>query len=120
MPVSVPEGYHTVTPRIVTRDVEGLVGFLKQVFGASGDFQPNRPSEVRLGDSLIMLSGTEQRDPMPAFLYVYLDDVDETYRRALAAGATSLETPRDEPYGDRRAMFKDSWNNIWQVARRIS
>jgi uncharacterized glyoxalase superfamily protein PhnB len=53
---------------------------------------------------------------MPAFLYVYVDDADEAYWRAIAAGAESIETPADVPYGDRRAMVRDSWANIWQIA----
>jgi uncharacterized glyoxalase superfamily protein PhnB len=53
---------------------------------------------------------------MPAFLYVYVPDTDTTYQRALAAGALSLEEPRDLPYGDRRGMVKDRWGNVWQIA----
>ncbi len=115
---SAPAGWHTVTPRIVTLDVEKLVEFLKHVFGATGDVQTGLPSEITIGDSLIMLSSAEQRDPMPAFLYVYVDDVDTTYRLALEAGASSLEEPRDLPYGDRRGMVRDSWANVWQIATR--
>jgi PhnB protein len=53
---------------------------------------------------------------MAAFLYVYVDDTDATYRGALAAGATALEEPADMPYGDRRGMVTDSWGNTWQIA----
>ena len=60
------------------------------------------------------------RDVMPAFLYVYVENADLTYQRALAAGAQSLEEPRDLPYGDRRGMVKDRWGNVWQIATRIS
>jgi PhnB protein len=118
MTVKLPEGWHTLTPRIFAKDAQGLVGFLKRVFDATGVFQPERPAEILIGDSLIMISGTEVRDPMPACLYVYVEDADATYRRAIEAGATSLEDPRDVPYGDRRAMVKDSWDNIWQIATR--
>ncbi|MEP6871869.1 MAG: VOC family protein [Anaerolineaceae bacterium] len=113
-----PAGWHTVTPRIVTRDVDGLVEFLRHVFGAVGDCQVERPSEIRMGDSIIMVSGAAERDPMPAFLYVYVGDVDVTYRLALEAGAVSVEAPQDTPYGDQRAMVTDSWGNIWQIATR--
>lgn len=74
------------------------------------------PSEIRIGDSLIMLIGAGLRDTMPAFVYVYVDDVDATYQRALEAGASSLEEPLDMPYGDRREMVRDTWGNIWQIA----
>jgi uncharacterized glyoxalase superfamily protein PhnB len=53
---------------------------------------------------------------MPAFLYVYVADADQTYERAIAAGAEAIETPTDMPYGDRRATVRDSWANIWQIA----
>jgi uncharacterized glyoxalase superfamily protein PhnB len=53
---------------------------------------------------------------MPAFLYLYVDDIDATYRRALDAGAMSLEEPQDTPYGDRRGMVEDPCGNIWQIA----
>lgn len=118
MTTSTPEGWHTVTPRIVALDVEELVGFLKHVFGATGDVRAEMPSEMRIGDSLIMVSSAEHRDPMPAFLYVYVDDVDATYQLALEAGASSLEEPRAVPYGDRRGMVRDPWANIWQIATR--
>jgi PhnB protein len=51
-----------------------------------------------------------------ARLYVYVPDADATYRRAIAAGATSLEAPLDTPYGDRRAMVRDRWGGVWQIA----
>jgi uncharacterized glyoxalase superfamily protein PhnB len=112
-----PDGWHTVTPRIVVRDPENLIGFLSAVFHAQGDFRNTLPSEIRIGDSIVMVSGGDGlRDPMPAFLYVYVDDSDSTYKRALLAGATSLEEPADMPYGDRRAMVRDRWGNTWQIA----
>jgi PhnB protein len=111
-----PAGWHTVTPRIVVADAHGLVAFLKQVFGAEGDYQEARPSELRIGDSVIMISAAGARAAMTAFLYVYVDNTDAAYRRALAAGARSLEAPSDMPYGDRRCMVEDKWGNTWQIA----
>jgi uncharacterized glyoxalase superfamily protein PhnB len=108
-----------VTPRIVVRDPEKLVVFLRDVFGASGDVHADRPAEMRIGDSVLMVSGDEHRPPMTAFLYVYVDDVDATYQRALAAGAAALEEPADMPYGDRRGMVRDQWGSTWQIASRI-
>jgi PhnB protein len=112
-----PDGRHSVTPRIVTDDVGGLAEFLKIVFGASGKLQSGSPTEMRIGDSVIMISdGGGMRGAMPAFLYVYVENADETYQRAIAAGAESLESPADMPYGDRRAMVRDAWANVWQIA----
>jgi PhnB protein len=114
-----PDGWHTVTPRIVARDPEALVGFLKDVFEAKGKFRSDQPAEVRIGDSVVLVSGAGPRDPLPAFLYVYVADTDATYRRAIAANATSHEAPTDMPYGDRRAMVSDAWGNTWQIATRL-
>jgi PhnB protein len=112
-----PDGRHSVTPRIVTDDVGGLAEFLKIVFGASGKLQSGSPTEMRIGDSVIMISdGGGMRVAMPAFLYVYVENADESYQRAIAAGAESLESPADMPYGDRRAMVRDAWANVWQIA----
>ncbi len=116
MAKSIPEGWHSVTPRLVVHDPAGLVQFLRDAFGASGDFETTAPSQMRIGDSIIMVSGVGPRHPMPAFLHLYVDDTDATYQRALKAGAVSLEEPGDMPYGDRRAMVKDPYGNDWQIA----
>ena len=113
---SIPEGWRSVTPRLVVHDPAKLVDFLKKAFGASGDFTADSPSVVRIGDSIVMISGIGPREPMPAFLYLYVDDVDATYQRALEAGAVSLEEPADMPYGDRRGMVRDPCGNDWQIA----
>ena len=63
-----------------------------------------------------MISSSSDREPMPVFLYVYVADTDSRYRRARESGATSIEPPRDLPYGDRRAIVRDSWGNTWQIA----
>jgi uncharacterized glyoxalase superfamily protein PhnB len=65
---------------------------------------------------MLMISDAPLREAMPAFLYVYVPDVDDTYQRAVQAGAESLEPPEDLPYGDRRAMVKDPWGDLWQMA----
>src|SRR5262245_54381925 len=114
----VPPGRQTVTPRIVVRGAGGLIQCLRQTFNATGDVQSDRPSKIRIGDSTIMISDAGLRESTPAFLYVYVEDVDATYRRALDAGATSVEEPLDLPYGDRRGMVKDAWGNLWQIATR--
>ncbi|MGE8576434.1 MAG: VOC family protein [Burkholderia contaminans] len=101
-------------------DPHNLIGFIRTVFHAQGEYRPGLPAEIRIGDSVLMISGEDGlREPMPAFLYVYVEDADLTYRRALAAHATPLEAPADMPYGDRRAMVKDPWGNLWQIATHL-
>jgi len=111
-----PDGWHTVTPRIFADGADELVEFIKEVFEASGEYRDSRPSELRIGDSIVMIADASARRPTPAFLYVYVADADATYRRALDAGATSIEPPSDMPYGDRRGMVEDRWGNVWQIA----
>jgi uncharacterized glyoxalase superfamily protein PhnB len=100
-------------------DPQALVDFLRVVFDASGEVHADRPAEIQIGDSLVMVSSAKAREPFPAFLYIYVDDADRTYRRALEAGAISLEEPLDTPYGDRRAMLGDRFGNLYQIAHRV-
>ena len=111
-----PAGWPALIPRISVDDPEALVSFIKHVFNATGDFHPHRPAELRIGDSMLMIGSTLDRSPMPAFLYVYVEDADSAFGRALEYGAQSIEKPQDMPYGDRRAMVRDPWGNAWQIA----
>src|SRR5215475_8883048 len=95
----VPVGWPAVIPRIAVDDPEALVAFIQQVFGAVGRFHSERPSELRIGDSIIMVGSTVDRRAMPAFLYVYVEDADRAFQRALDRGAESLGEPHDMPYG---------------------
>lgn len=115
-----PDGWRTVTPRIFTDDVRGLAGFLRAVFGATGRALAGRPMEMRIGDSIVMISSDDEREAASAVLYVYVEDADKTYRKALAQGAKSVEKPTDTRYGDRRASVRDAWGNVWQIATRQS
>jgi PhnB protein len=113
-----PAGWHTVTPRIIARGAKELVEFVKKIFEATGDYRSHAPAELRLGDSIIMISEAGIRDPMCACLYVYVESADATWQRAIEAGAQSIEPPSNTPYGDRRAIMKDQWGNTWQIATR--
>jgi len=121
-----PDGWHTVTPRIITSKPDELVRFVKEVFDGQGEFRTNRPTAIRVSDSMIVISnGDGLREPVSSFLYVHVEDVDDTYRRTVGAGAESLEIPSDLLYGDRRAMVKDLWGQhvadcftqAWHVGR---
>ncbi|HEV2364940.1 MAG TPA: VOC family protein [Caulobacteraceae bacterium] len=114
-----PDGWPRLIPRLFAEDAAGLVGFLREVFGAEGESADSRPSELRIGDSMLLVSeGGGVRQAGPAFLYIYVPDADRTWRAAVDAGATSLEAPVDMPYGDRRAMVRDPFGNTWQIATR--
>jgi uncharacterized glyoxalase superfamily protein PhnB/general stress protein 26 len=108
----------TVIPRIFVADVPALVAYARDVLGATGDLRQDVPTVLTIGDSRVMISGTEVRGVVPAFLYVYVPDADEAWRRAVARGAETIEPPLDTPYGDRRATVRDPWGNTWQIATR--
>ena len=114
------DGFHTVTPRIVVPDVAAQVDFLRAVFGGTGEVHPGRPAEILVGDSIVMVSPATDRDRFPAFLYIYVDDADEVYRRAVDAGAETMEPPVDVLYGDRRAMVRDPFGNVFQIAHQLA
>lgn len=119
----IPDGYHTVTPYLVVKGVADLIEFIKEVFDGEEIWITPRPdgsiqhARVRVGDSPIMM-GEPVGDitPMPATLYVYVDDPDATYERALKAGATSVRAPADQFYGDRNAGVQDASGNQWWMA----
>jgi PhnB protein len=86
------------------------------VFDATGEYREDSPSQIRIGDSILMITEAGIRSAMSVFLYVYVRDTDSTYQRAIDAGAKSLEPPAYMPYGDRRCMIEDRWGNTWQIA----
>jgi len=114
-----PEGWPQVVPRLFVSEPKAQVGFLKEVFGALGDYNQERPSEMRIGDSLIMVSGIEERPVATAVLYVYVADIDKCFAMAKSLGAETVEEVWDTPYGDRRCLVMDPWGNTWQIATRI-
>ena len=122
---SPPEGYHNVTPYLVVQDIEALIAFLKEAFGAEetervpGPDGTTRHAEVRIGDSVVMMGTSRGNPPVPDMLYVYTEDVDTVYSRALKAGGESIAQPENQFYGDRTAGVKDSQGNIWYMATRV-
>jgi uncharacterized glyoxalase superfamily protein PhnB len=112
----VPDGWPRLVPRVFVGDHAGLVAFVKDVFGAEGELHAERPTELRIGDSMLMVSDATVRETQTACLYVYVEDADAVHRRAVQAGGRSLEEPIDTPYGDRRAIVRDVWGNTWQIA----
>jgi len=117
----VPEGYHSITPRLFVPDADALIEFLKRAFGAveRPRVGSGSPAEMVIGDSIVIVSPSGMRPALPAFLYLYVPDADAAYREALKSGAKSLEAPTDMHYGDRRAMIEDPQGNTWQIATRV-
>lgn len=122
----IPDGYHAITPYLVVHDVETMLKFLADAFAAEVLYEHRGPTgkighaELQIGDSRLMVG--QSRDGVRATFsmqYCYVLDVDAAYRRALAAGASSIEEPRDQPYGDRSAAVRDASGNEWWLATHL-
>ncbi len=119
----IPDGYHTVTPYLVVQGAATLIEFLRQAFEATEICRTLHlegsimNAEVRIGDSVVMVSEARgEFKPMPSSIYLYVENTDATYKRALQAGGTSMMEPKDEFYGDRNAGVKDPTGNHWWIA----
>ena len=118
--------YRTVTPYLLVPDADAELAFLKSAFGAvevSCQRNADRTvmhAEVRIGDSLVMLGQAGgQWKPVAAALYLWVDDVDATYAKALRAGATSESEPEDKPYGHRNAGVIDGNTITWWIGAPV-
>jgi uncharacterized glyoxalase superfamily protein PhnB len=127
MPVkTIPDGYQSVIPYLIVAEPAKVIDFLVHTFGATekermtDDSGAIRHAEVEINGSVIMMGGTRPGwPPMPCMNYVYVDDTDATYARALEAGATSMMEPADQFYGDRNAGVKDAAGNFWWIATHV-
>lgn len=125
-PEFVPEALQTVTPYLHPVRSPALIEFLKKAFGAEERYLAQSPdgvvhhAQLRIGNSILEMGDAHGRyQPMPAMFFLYTEDVDLLYERALKAGATSLQAPADQPYGDRVAGTKDPFGNTWYIATHI-
>lgn len=121
-----PDGFHTVTPYLVVDGAARVIDFATAAFDAQEVLRLDAPggrighAELRIGDSLVMLGDAHgEHQPMQAMLHLYVDDVDATYQRALAAGATAVQAPVDQFYGDRSGGVRDACGNLWWIATHI-
>ena len=123
---AVPEGYHSITPYLKLPQAGRLVEFLKSAFGGTETARLTKPdgtllhAEVRIGDSLVMVHEAPSHwKPKPCTLYLYVGDVDATYKLALQAGGLSVTEPGNMYYGDRVACVRDVSGNDWWIATRL-
>jgi PhnB protein len=122
----IPEGYRTITPYFVVPDAGEFISFMTQAFGATERQRHLGPggkimhAEVQIGDSVVMLGeATSDFQAKTMNIHLYTDHVDAVYKKALAAGGTSMREPADQAYGDRSAGIKDRWGNEWWLATHI-
>ncbi len=107
-------------------DADAELKFLESAFGAIQSMCARNPdntvmhAEVRIGDSLIMLGQAgNQWKALKAAIYLWVDNVDETYSKAIAAGATTQSAPEDKPYGHRNAGVLDTSGITWWIAAPV-
>jgi len=125
-PRYVPQGLHDVNVYLHPLRAEPVIKFLTQAFGAHQRAKYASPdgvvhhAQVQLGTSVLEMGEAHGAfQPMPSMLYLYVPDADRAYRSALAAGASSLQEPADQPWGDRIATVKDAFGNTWSIATHL-
>lgn len=121
-----PNNYSTVSPYLIVDGASRTIDFLKAVFGAvelrrfadaSGKLMH---AEVRIDDTVIMIAdGTNGWPPLPSHVHIYVSNVDETYQRALEAGATSVQEPVKKEDEDKRGGVKDAGRTTWWIATKM-
>jgi PhnB protein len=118
--------YRTVTPYLVVSDADAELAFLKAAFGAVEVNCQRNPdntvmhAEITIGDSLVMLGQAGGSwTPRTTALYLWVENVDATYARALEAGATSESEPQDKPYGHRNAGLIDRGGVTWWIGAPV-
>lgn len=122
----IPEGYHTFTPYYVVEGASDFIDFLKKAFGAEEMYRFNAPggklghAEVRVGDSVVMLADSSPEFPPSRMTsYLYVPDVDATFKKALGAGAQAKREPANQFYGDRVCAVTDRWGNTWSIGTHV-
>ena len=127
----IPDGYHSVTPYLAVEDAAKAIDFYREAFGAEESLRMPGPdgkighAELQIGDSKLMLS-----DPFPqsnvrppserggptASIFLYVEDVDETFERAQQAGAEVVSELEDMFWGDRFGTLSDPFGHVWSIA----
>lgn len=120
------EGAPDLQPVLHPLRSDPVMGFLKRAFGAEESGRYATPDGVihhatlKIGDSHLELGDAHgPYQPMPGMYYLYVPNCDDVYRRAIAAGGTSVAEPTDHPYGDRSGAVKDPFGNEWWIATHI-
>jgi PhnB protein len=130
----IPAGYHSVTPYLIVNDAERALDYYKKAYGASEVFRMDAPggkighAEIQIGTSRVMLADENpargakaptQGASTPVQLMIYVEDVDATFKRALAAGAKETQPIKNQFYGDRSGTLTDPFGHVWTIATHI-
>jgi len=130
----IPDDYPRVMAYLAIAGASAAIDFYTEILDAKERMRMPGPgdtighAELQIGDSVVMLSDESpemnHRSPKaiggsPVSLMVYVEDVDATFAKALAAGATETQPLEDKFYGDRSGSFEDPWGHQWHVASHI-
>ncbi|WP_129648950.1 VOC family protein [Peristeroidobacter agariperforans] len=131
---AIPEGYHSITPYLIIKGASDAIEFYKRAFGATEVMRMPKPdgtighAELAIGDSRIMLADEYPemgyRSPLSIggagiSIMLYIEKVDEVFKRAIAAGAQELQAVKDQFYGDRSGTLQDPFGHIWTVSTHV-
>jgi PhnB protein len=131
---AVPDGYHTVTPYLVIKGAAAAIDYYKKAFGAAERMRMEGPggtighAELIIGDSTVMLADEVAemgyRSPKtlggsPVSILLYLENVDDVFKRALAAGGRELRPLENQFYGDRMGTLEDPFGHVWSIATHV-
>lgn len=118
----IAEGFGSVTPFIIVDNANELLVFMREALGAKEVKTLYHQdgtlwhAQMQIGDSMIMVGDAMRKTALPGAIFLYVDDADAFYQRALKAGAQSLSEPADQFYGDRVAGVTDRFGNTWWFA----
>lgn len=128
----IPAGFHTVTPKLTVRNADKAIDFYKRALGAEERMRFLGPdgtsimhAEIKIGDSIIMLgeeqptmgcSGPQMLGGTPVNLFLYIEDADKIFNRAVSAGAKVLMPVADMFWGDRAGKVADPFGHEWMIA----
>ncbi len=131
----IPDGYHSVTPNLIVKDGIKAMEFYKKVFGAKEIMRMTTPdgkaiahAELQIGDSIIMLVDEFPQmkclSPLsigdtPVSMFLYVDDVDNTFNQAVSEGAKVLDPVKDQFWGDRHGIIEDPFGHRWSISTHI-
>jgi PhnB protein len=119
---AIPDGYGSVTPFINVKGAADAIEFYKKAFGAEERNRMPDPkgqimhAEIKIGNSLIMISDAMMNPPTQSSLHLYVEDADASWKRATAAGAQVVMPLQDQFWGDRYGVLSDKWGNRWGIA----
>jgi PhnB protein len=134
MAKAIPDGYHTATPYLIVSGAAQAIEFYKNAFGATELFRMAAPdgsvghAEIRIGDSIIMLAdespGMGYRSPRSlggaaVSTMLYVENVDDRFNRAVAAGAKVHRPLTNQFYGDRSGTVEDPFGHVWTIATHV-